>query len=108
MRLFEFIGDDPLRVKLVAIVDQLRDRYRHSKEPMSVDAFLELLNDNDISVDISDLRDMIGKDPLKNVIQDIKDDKVFFKGQKGDEKVPTSPDQQEKTVAQMASRAALK
>jgi hypothetical protein len=51
---------------------------------------------------------MIGKNPLKNVIQDIKDDKVFFKGQKGDEKVPTSPDQQEKTVAQMASRAALK
>jgi hypothetical protein len=64
MRLFEFVGSDPLRVKLVAITDQLKDRYLHANKPMSVDAFLQMMNDNDISVDISDLRDMISKEPL--------------------------------------------
>ena len=105
MRLFEFVNDDPLRVKLVAITDQLKDRYTHSNKPMSVDSFLQLLNNNDISVDISDLRDMISKEPLVNIIDDIKGDEVFFKGQKQSDKMPTSPDEKEKTVAKMAQRA---
>jgi len=105
MALFEFVNDDPLRVKLVAITDQLKDRYSHSNKPMSVDSFLQLLNNNDISVDISDLRDMISKEPLVNIIDDIKGDEVFFKGQKQSDKMPTSPDEKEKTVAKMAQRA---
>lgn len=108
MRLFEFVGDDPLRVKLVAITDQLKDRYLHANKPMSVDAFIQLLNDNDISVDISDLRDMITKSPLVNIIDDIKGDEVIFKGQKVDGKKPMSVDDAEKTVAKMAQRASDK
>lgn len=108
MRLFEFVGDDPLRVKLVAITDQLKDRYLHANKPMSVDAFIQLLNDNDISVDISDLRDMITKSPLVNIIDDIKGDEVIFKGQKVDGKKPMSVDDAEKTVAKMARRASDK
>lgn len=108
MRLFEFVGDDPLRVKLVAITDQLKDRYLHANKPMSVDAFLQLMNDNDISVDISDLRDMISKEPLVNIIDDIKGDEVIFKGQKVDGKKPMSVDDAEKTVAKMAQRASDK
>lgn len=108
MRLFEFVGDDPLRVKLVAIVDQLKDKYLHANKPMSVDAFIQLMNSNDISVDISDLRDMITKEPLVNIIDDIKGDEIIFKGQKVDGKKPMSVDDAEKTVAKMAQRASDK
>jgi hypothetical protein len=108
MRLFEFVGSDPLRVKLVAITDQLKDRYLHANKPMSVDAFLQMMNDNDIGVDISDLRDMISKEPLINIIDDIKGDEVIFKGQKTDGKTPMSVDDAEKTVAKMAQRASDK
>lgn len=108
MRLFEFVGDDPLRVKLVAIADQLKDKYLHANKPMSVDAFIQLMNSNDISVDISDLRDMITKEPLVNIIDDIKGDEIIFKGQKVDGKKPMSVDDAEKTVAKMAQRASDK
>jgi hypothetical protein len=108
MRLFEFASDDPLRIKLVAITDQLKDRYQHSSKPMSTDAFLEFLGDNDITVGIEDLRDMIQKPPLINIIDDIKGDNVIFKGQKKEPRLPTSPDQAEKTVANMAKNAIKK
>jgi hypothetical protein len=108
MRLFEFVGDDPLRVKLVAIADQLKGKYLHANKPMSVDAFIQLMNSNDISVDISDLRDMITKEPLVNIIDDIKGDEIIFKGQKVDGKKPMSVDDAEKTVAKMAQRASDK
>lgn len=108
MRLYEFVGDDPLRVKLVAITDQLKDKYLHANKPMSVDAFIQLMNNNDISVDISDLRDMITKEPLVNIIDDIKGDEIIFKGQKVDGKKPMSVDDAEKTVAKMAQRASDK
>lgn len=108
MRLYEFVGDDPLKVKLVAIADQLKDRYLHASKPMSVDAFLQLMNDNDISVDISDLRDMISKEPLVNIIDDIKGDEVIFKGQKTSTGEPMSVDTAEKTVEKMAQRASQK
>lgn len=105
MRLFEFASDDPLRVKLVAITDQLKDRYQHANKPMSTDAFLEFLGDNDITIGIEDLRDMIKKPPLINIIDDIKGDQIIFKGQSETERLPTSPDQAEKTVAGMAKHA---
>lgn len=108
MRLYEFVGDDPLRVKLVAIADQLKDKYLHANKPMSVDAFIELMNSNDLSVDISDLRDMITKEPLVNIIDDIRGDEIIFKGQKVDGKTPMSVDDAEKTVAKMAQRASDK
>ena len=51
---------------------------------------------------------MISKEPLVNIIDDIKGDEVIFKGQKTDGKTPMSVDDAEKTVAKMAQRASDK
>ena len=107
MRLFEFQLDDPLRVKLVAASNQLKSKMEESgaDEPMSTTAFLSLLRDKyDITIDKSDIYDMIKKDPLRNIIDSIEDDKIIFKGRK--QAKPDRPnDQGNDIVAKMAKRA---
>lgn len=107
MRLFEFQLDDPLRVKLVAASNQLKSKMEetNANEPMSTNAFLSLLQDKyDITIDKSDIYDMIKKDPLKNIIDSIEDDKIVFKGMKrAKSEVPN--DNSEQIVAKMAKRA---
>jgi hypothetical protein len=102
MRLFEFSDADPLRVKLVAVANQLSTQ----DEPMSTEEFLTVLNKNDITVDKSDLFNMIKQDPLKNIIKDIEKDTVIFRGQESDlEGQEQGPDENEKIRQQMASKA---
>ena len=107
MRLFEFQLDYPLRVKLVAASNQLKSKMEetNANEPMSTNAFLSLLQDKyDITIDKSDIYDMIKKDPLKNIIDSIEDDKIVFKGMKrAKSEVPN--DNSEQIVAKMAKRA---
>ena len=105
MKLFEFANDDPLRVKLVAVVSQLKSRAQdtNSKEPMSTDALLNILKQNEIEIDPGDIYDLIKKDPLVNVIKDIEDDKVIFKGQVGSNFEP-SDDESAKTRSAMAKK----
>lgn len=107
MRLFEFQLDDPLRVKLVAATNQLKSKMEenNSDEPMSTRAFLSLLRDKyDITIEKSDIYDMIKKDPLKNIIGSIEDDNIIFKGfNQATPKIPK--DEAEQTVAKMAKRA---
>ena len=107
MRLFEFDEKDPLRVKLTSVVSQLESDLQNAnaEEPMSTDAFLNLLRKNDIVIDKSDIYDIIKKEPLVHFIKDIEDDKVIFKGQVF-AKQPIDPNDSEKIVAQMAKRAA--
>jgi len=101
MRLFEFSDADPLRVKLVAVANQLAT----STEPMSTDEFLTVLNKNGISLDKADLFDIVKKDPLVNIISDVNDNQVTFKGQEDDiEGQDQSPDENEKIRQQMASK----
>ncbi len=109
MRLFEFADNDPLRVKLVAVVSQLKSRISdtNTKEPMTTDALIELLAQNDIEVDKSDLYDMVKKEPLSNIIQNINGHKVIFKGQTPNELSDLDPGENEKTREKMA-KAALK
>jgi hypothetical protein len=109
MLLYEFSDDDPLRVKLTAVTSQLKSRMddKNSKEPMSTNALLNILNGEGISLSKSDLFDMIKKDPLKNIIQNINNDEVIFKGHTHDNEV-IDHDAAEKTVQQMAKRAASK
>ena len=102
MRLFEFSDADPLRVKLVAVANQLAT----STEPMSTDEFLTVLNKNGISLDKADLFDIVKKDPLVNIIADVNDNMVTFKGQEDDiEGQEQGPDENEKIRQQMASKA---
>ena len=101
MRLFEFSDIDPLRVKLVAVASQLATQ----TEPMTADEFLTVLNKNGIALDKRDLFDIVKKDPLRNIIANISDDKVIFKGQENDvEGQEQSPDENEKNRQQMASK----
>jgi hypothetical protein len=92
---------------LTSVTSQLESDLAHANanEPMSTDAFLHLLRQNDIIVDKSDIYDMIKKEPLVHFIKDIEDDKVIFKGQVF-AKEPIDPDDSEKIVAQMAKKAA--
>ena len=103
MRLFEFADDDPLRVKLAAVSSQLK---ADSSQPMPIDKFMEILRSNKISIDEDDLFDIIKKEPLVNIIQDIEDKQVVFKGQQGDIEEP-GPDENEK-IRQSMAKAALK
>lgn len=109
MRLFEFDSSDPLRVKLTAVTSQLKARIGEegSTKPMSTDSLLSLLKNNDIIIDKSDIYDMVKKEPLSNMIDDIRDDQVVFKGQKPMRGTMT-PDNAEKIVSQMAKKAASK
>ena len=102
MRLFEFSDSDPLRVKLVAVTNQLKS----INEPMTTDEFLTILNKNGISLDKADLFDMVKKEPLSNIIADISDDTVTFKGQEGDvdTAVDQSQDENEKIRQGMAQK----
>lgn len=102
MRLFEFSDNDPLRIKLTAVANQLSTQ----NEPMTTDEFLTVLNKNGITVDKADLFNMIKQNPLKNIIKDIEKDTVVFKGQERDtEGAEQGPDENEKIRQQMASKA---
>jgi hypothetical protein len=107
MRLFEFADNDPLRVKLVAVVSQLKSRISdtNTKEPMTTDALIELLAQNDIEVDKSDLYDMVKKEPLSNIIQNINGHEVIFKGQTSNDMSDLDPGENEKTREKMAKSA---
>ena len=106
MRLFEFDTKDPLRVKLTAVTSQLQSDLEsaNSEDPMSTNAFLNLLRRNDIVIDKTDIYDIIKKEPLVHFIKDIEDDNVIFKGQVL-AKQPIDTDDSEKIVAQMAKKA---
>jgi len=100
MRLFEFSDADPLRVKLVAVANQLKSQ----QEPLTTDQFLTVLNKNGISLDKSDLFDIVKKDPLVNVIANVNDNQVIFKGQEGTDEVEPSQDENEKIRQSMAQK----
>ena len=107
MRLFEFANDDPLRVKLTAVSSQLKARYAetNSEKPLSTDAFLNILQQNDIDVEKTDLYDMVKKEPLVNIIKNINGNEVIFKGQQGSEEPEQGQGENEKIRSQMASKA---
>lgn len=107
MRLYEFVEDDPLRVKLMALADQLKDRVVDSGKTISTDELLNFFKDHDIIIDKSDLFDIVKKEPLVNIIHNLNKDEVIFKGQEGTEQLskPPKPADNKKTIATMAKRA---
>lgn len=106
MRLYEFAGDDPLRVKLLAVAGQLKAEYENSDIPLTTDQFLRILRQNKISVGKADLFDMVKKEPLVNIIDNINGNEVVFKGQESLE--TQEKGENEKIRQQMASKQASK
>lgn len=109
MKLFEITR--PNTVQLAALGQFLLGRAEDTdaERTISTDAFIEMARSIGISVTPEELRELIAMPPLNGIIQDIQGDKVIFKGGKGDiEDNTMSVDQAEKTVDQMAKRAAKK
>jgi hypothetical protein len=106
MRLFEFEKSDPLRIKLVAVASQLKADYENSQTPITTDQLLQMFSKHGIKLDKSDLFDIVKKDPLKNIIDNINGQEVVFKGEEPLPGTTQSPDQAQATVNQMAKRAA--
>lgn len=109
MRLYEFVEDNPLKVKLVTLTDQLKDRFMEldPEEPVKVDDFLEYLRRHDVVIDKSDFYDIVKKDPLKNMIRNVKGQDIFFKGQEIPDNNIDGPEAS-KIVKSMASKQAKK
>jgi hypothetical protein len=106
MRLYEFAEDDPLRVKLAAVTNQLKERTKRSGSTLSTDELLEFLRKNRIVLDKSDLYDIVQKEPLSNIIKSVNKDVVTFVGQsEEDTEIEPRPDDSEKIRQQMASKA---
>jgi hypothetical protein len=105
MRLFEFAGDDSLRIKLATVTKQLQDRVEKTGQTISTDQLLNFLRQNDIVLDKSDLFDMVQKDPLKNIIKNVNKDEVIFVGQEDEVSAEPKPDEAEKVRKQMAKSA---
>lgn len=102
MRLFEFAGDDPLRIKLATVTKQLQDRVEKTGQTISTDQLLNFLRQNDIVLDKPDLFDIVQKEPLKNIIKNVNKDEVTFVGQEDEVSMDPKPDEAEKVRAQMA------
>lgn len=112
MFLFELEKPTPLSTKLVAITAQLRSRIekessKKSWKPWSKDKLLNYLDKNGISLSDSDLFQMVKKAPLKNLISNINDKQVTFKGIDGNsgEETAKTKDKKKDTVAKMAKSA---
>jgi hypothetical protein len=112
MRLFEFADDDPLRVNLTAVASYLESRYRGQHQKLSTELFLKILRKHDVPVDKDDLFDIVKKEPLSNIISDLNDNEVIFKGQEPDQDQMNNQEKQvgdnQKTLQQMASKQANK
>jgi hypothetical protein len=108
MLLFE-LDSPPETVKLIALVNKLKSDIDNGKgkTDWTTDEFLEYLQLNGINLDPTDLYKMIKNPPLSNVIINIQNGKVIFKGQQ--ETTPDTPppeaEDSKKVVKQMANRA---
>lgn len=108
MLLYEFTGVDPLLIKLVAAIGQLKSSIDSGDEDpdWTVDELLDYLKSNNVIIDKSDLYNMIKAPPLNNSIENIQGDDVIFKGQSSVPAEAGDEEQQKDIVSTMAHRAA--
>jgi hypothetical protein len=111
VRLYEFAGDDSMRVKLTGIISQIHAKSRDQgfKKPFSLTALLNILGDEGIPLDEEQFREMVKEAPLKNLISNIKGNKVVFKGDSDtSDSELEEPGADTKVLDKMAKRAADK
>jgi hypothetical protein len=108
MRILE-VAADPNAQRLAALTQFLLGRSEDTAaaKKISTDAYLKLAGDMGISLTKSQLIDMVQHPPLSNLITNVENDEIIFKGA---ETAPDtmSVDQARKTVDSMAKRAAKK
>ena len=113
MLLFEFDQkqDSAMVAQIVALTNQLEheiDDGEIDPDNYSVDDLLDYFQQYDIILDVDDLYNMVQVPPLKDVITNIKGDKVIFKGYSDKTTVDEPEGEDKKTVAKMAKHALKK
>lgn len=106
MRLFEFEVSSVHTEKLAALSQFLVSRAQDTDaaKKISIAAFLELANNMGISLTDDQLRNLVQQPPLNELIADVTDSEVIFKG--AVEGAPNmTVDQARDTVDTMAKRA---
>jgi hypothetical protein len=106
MRLFEFEVSNVHTEKLAALSQFLVSRAQDTdaQKKISIAAFLELANNMGISLTDDQLRNLVQQPPLSELISDVTDSEVIFKGAVEDAPNMTV-DQARDTVDTMAKRA---
>lgn len=106
MRLDEVIDDGTDKLAAIGQFLLKRSEDTAAKKKISVDAFIQLANQNGINLTADRLNTLIQKDPLKNIIANIEGNDIIFHGEDGEQVSKTmSVDQARKTVDSMAKRA---
>lgn len=115
MRLFElyesdFEDDDPLRVATTAALSRVRADIEDSayKGKYTVDALRQELEKNGVKLTHSQLIELVKQEPWKNLISNIKGDRVMFKGEPGEHSGSEEPDETSDTLDKMANRSTKK
>lgn len=110
VRLYEFIDDDSMRVKLTGIISQIHAKSQDQgfKKPFSLTALLNILSASGIPLDEQQFREMVKEDPLKNLISNIKGNSVIFKGDGDSDDELEEPGADTGVLDKMAKRAADK
>ncbi len=113
MLLFEFDQkqDSAVITQVVALINQLQQEIDDGEvDPnnYSVDNLLDYFQEYDIILDVDDLYNMIKVPPLKDIITNIKGDKVVFKGHPDKTTLDAPEGEDKKTVAKMAKHALKK
>lgn len=109
MRFREFDSDN-LGVRLTGIIGQVHNRIRDAgyKKDFSVTSLLNILNSKDINIDRDEFINMLQDEPLKNMIANVKGDRVIFKGDLDSDSDAESPERSTSTLEKMAKRAVKK
>lgn len=98
--------------KIVMLSDQLRTDIQKGKisPNYSTDMLLDYFRKYNVILDKKDLYNMILTEPLKNVISNIQNDVVQFKGMPQQPKTPEAPNPEKSkdVVSKMAHKAAGK
>lgn len=106
MKLFEFVDDNPVRINLISVLSQLKERIKSSDQSeFRTDDLIELLRDNEVYIDREGLTDLVTREPLNNIIKNINGDVVQFVGVESDSVDSLDKSESERTVKNMAKRA---
>ena len=115
MLIREFSTDSVDAQRIAALAKFLRGRAKDTDavKPLSAETFIELAGNQGISLTVDQLKDMIQRPPLNNIIADVTGDnisaQIIFQGSDigaGDQTMTV--DQARDTVDRMAKRAAKK
>lgn len=107
MFLYELAGPDPLTSRLIAVLSQLKTNIETGKDKpdWTVDELITFLDNSGITLDKSNLIDLVKTPPLNNIISNIQGDSVIFKGQQELENGTDDETKDQQVVNQMAKKA---